>query len=126
MGITDKSKQSQYYTAVQDYLVAQQQEGKRVFNPEQIRKAIVGAFQDVEVATRTKDFFGDGYSDSGTVKKKRIDVQNPAAIVIPKDDLVIVRDFLKSNGFDDTPKNRLRVYDKMLVERGVKNIKSKR
>ena len=125
MGITDKSKQSQYYTAVQDYLVAQQQEGKRVFNPEQMRKAIVGAFQDVEVATRTKDFFGDGYSDSGTVKKKRIDVQNPAAIVIPKDDLVIVRDFLKSNGFDDTPKNRLRVYDKMLVERGVKNIKSK-
>ena len=126
MGITDKSKQSQYYTAVQDYLVAQQQEGKRVFNPEQVRKAIVGAFQDVEVATRTKDFFGDGYSDSGTVKKKRIDVQNPAAIVIPKDDLVIVRDFLKSNGFDDTPKNRLRVYDKMLVERGVKAIKGKR
>lgn len=126
LGITDKKKQSVYYAAAQDYLVAQQQEGKRVFNPEQMRKAIVGAFQDVEVQTRTKDLFGGGYSDSGTVKKKRIDVQNPDAIVIPKDDLATIREFLSSNGFDDTPKNRLRVYDKMLSDRGVKAIKGKR
>ena len=125
LGITDKNKQSLYYTAAQDYLVAQQQEGKRVFNPEQMRKAIVGAFQDVEVSTRTKDFFGDGYSYSKE-KKKRIDVQNPEAIIIPKDDLAMVTQFLKDNNFDDTPKNRLRVYDRMLAERGGKVIKGKR
>lgn len=125
LGITSKEKQSLYYTAAQDYLVAQQQEGKRVFNPEQMRKAIVGAFQDVEVSTRTKDFFGDGYSYSKE-KKKRIDIQNTEAIIIPKDDLATVQNFLKSNNFDDTPKNRLRVYDRILSDRGGKSIKGKR
>ena len=125
LGITNKAKQSLYYTAAQDYLVSQQQEGKRVFNPEQMRKAIVGAFQEVEVSERQEKWFGDGYNYS-TTKKKRIDVQNPEAIVIPKDDLAMVTAFLKTNNFDDTPKNRLRVYDRMLSDRGGKKIKGQR
>ncbi len=125
LGITDKTKQSKYYASAQDYLVSQQQEGKRLFNPEQMRKAIVGAFQDVEVSERSEKWFGDGYNYS-TTKKKRIDVQNPEAIIIPKDDLSTVTQFLKDNKFDDTPKNRLRVYDRLLSERGNKTIKSQR
>lgn len=125
LGITSKSKQTEYYTAVQDYLVAHQKDEKRVFNPEQIRKAVVGAFQDVEVSYRTKDLWGDGYS-YGTEKKKRIDVTNPAAIVIPKEDLKEVTGFLSRFNIADTQSNRLKVYDELLTERGITKLKGKR
>lgn len=90
-----------------------------------MRQAVIAAMQDVEVSERSEKWFGDGYNYS-TTTKKRIDVQNPEAIIIPKEDLSTVTQFLKDNNFDDTPKNRLRVYDRILSDRGGKKIKGQR
>lgn len=125
LGIEDKKKQAQYYDKAQAHIISQQQDGKRIFRPDQMRQAVIAAMQDVEVSERSEKWFGDGYNYS-TTTKKRIDVQNPEAIIIPKEDLSTVTQFLKDNNFDDTPKNRLRVYDRILSDRGGKKIKGQR
>jgi hypothetical protein len=119
VGITNKGDRSKYYAAAQDYIVAQQKENGRVFTPDQMRQALVGAFQDVQVNQRTSPLGIDALSWTGSSTKKLIDVGNPEAVVIPADDQAKIANFLTSNNVSDTQQNRLRVYRRLLANRGI-------
>ena len=115
-----KDRQGSVQEALKVHLVNEQKADKRVMNKDQIRAAIGAAIQDVTVNTRTKDWFGDGYSPAGTITKKLYEVENPASIIIPAESISKITPLLKAYGITDTQANRLKIYKSMLSMKGGK------
>lgn len=121
-----KANRASYFTAATNYIVAKQTGDKHVYSPTQMREAIIGGMQQVQTAAVTKDWFGGGTSPASPDTKLRMDVQNPASIIIPPEDLTKITRGIASSGLLDTQANRLRLYDALLADKGKATKKGKR
>jgi hypothetical protein len=113
-GITDPDEVKKYGAMVNRYVDNVQRQEKRYLEPKEIESAVVQGLQNVAVNERTSRLgINTGYE---TTTKKRMEVKNPAAIIIPVnvqsqfDDLEIKR------GVKLTPDRRRMLYDELLKE----------
>jgi len=107
-----KDKQGQVMEGMKQYLIREQQDQKRVLTKDQIRGAIAAAVSDVAVNER-QTFLGMDMGTTSTTKKL-YQVDNPDAIIIPKDQETKISGLLKGAGITDNRRNRLRVYKELL------------
>lgn len=112
-----KSEQAVVQEKVRNFVVSQQQQGGVKFDQDDVRKNIALAVSEVYVNERTTPLGISGLSWTGTTKKRRYEVGNPEAIVIPEDRVPAVVDTLKRFGLRDTPKARQEMYDALVRER---------
>lgn len=121
-----KDQQGQVMEAMKQYLVREQQDQKRVLNKEQIRQAIASAVSDVTVNQRRQTWWGTNVPGSlgqTSTTMPLYQVQNPDAIVIPKDQEAKISALLQANGITDNRHNRLRVFKEFLSETGTAKLR---
>ena len=113
-GITSKSDQKQYYDEAQHFVVMQQQEAGRKFTPDEIRKSIIAGITNVQVNQRVSPLWSDTLSYTSSTTKRRMEVEDPNAIIIPPDSLAKVNSVLKAGRVTITPQRQRMIYDQLL------------
>ena len=122
-GITDKSKIKEYYDMAQHFVVMQQQETGRKFNPAEIRSAIIAGMTNVDVNQRVSPLGLDTLSYTSTTQKRRMEVEDPNAIIIPPNYLTKINSDLAAAKVQVTPQRQRQMYDAMLGQNTPKGTK---
>jgi hypothetical protein len=119
-GITDPEEVKTNSLMAQHFVNAVQKEAKHVLSPAEIQAAIIQGLQHVAVNVNTSRLGIP--TGSETEAKRRMEVKNPAAIIIPPD-VEARADFIeKERGTPMSPERRRKLYDEILrTERRVED-----
>lgn len=109
-------EKNEYITKARHYLDHAEIEAKRQLTPDEKRGLIIQGMQQVAVNTTRASFAGIEYGSKGDVKR-RMDVKDPAAIVIPKEYHDKFDALEKARKIKLTPERRQKLYDELLKEK---------
>lgn len=117
-GITAPADVKKYGDMARHYLVAAQKEAKHQLSPKEKEEAIIQGLQHVAVRHKeSRSLFGKTISEDYTIDdQRRMEVKNPAAIVIPPQIEKRFDQIETARGIKLTPERRRKLYDEMLKE----------
>jgi len=114
-GITEAGDVKKYGDMARHYVNAAQKEAKHVLSPEEKKAAIIQGLQHVSVSVKTSRLgFNTGYE---VEDKRRMEVKNPAAIVIPPETHAKFDALERRRGKPLSPERRQLLYDEILKEK---------
>ena len=115
-GITSTSDVAKYRTLANQYVKTAEKQAGKHFSPAEKEALIIQGLQNVAVNTTRASIAGIEYGKAGETKR-RMEVKNPAAIIIPKEADAEITRRLGSRAVKLTPERRQKYYDEILKEK---------